>query len=82
MATIMKITYVSKSGTSAIAVVQRKFGPATTMVASGWLKVDAGTAVGTIINLPDTINVDTVVQQGEANPDTGEVTNFNWLVLS
>lgn len=81
MSTTLKITYLSKSGTSALAVVNKRFGFATTMVASGWIKVDKGTKVGDTVELPDSTIVNVVTQQSEPDGD-GVVTDFNWLVLS
>lgn len=49
----IKIVYVSKSGSHAIAVASTKFGKISTEV-SGWVKLEDDVTVGEVLDVPAT----------------------------
>ena len=76
----LKITWVSKSGTTALAVVTKKIGFVQAVVGNGLIKVDAGTKVGQEQLLPEDTKVSTTTTQS-INEETGVITDWTWLVL-
>lgn len=76
----LKITWVSKSGTTALATVTKKIGFVQATVGNGMIKVDAGTKVGQELPLPEGTTVSTNITQS-VNEETGETTTWTWLVL-
>lgn len=76
----LKITWVSKSGTTALAIVTKKIGFVSSTLANGLIKVDAGTQVGNEIELPANTSVSTT-QTVSVNEDTGEQRTWDWIVL-
>lgn len=76
----LKITWVSKSGTTALAVVTRKVGFVSSTIANGMIKVDVGTKVGDELELPNDTAVSTTTTTS-VNEETGETRDWNWIVL-
>lgn len=76
----LKITWVSKSGTTALAIVSKKIGFVSSTIANGMIKVDKGTNVGDQVELPADTNISTTITTS-VNEETGEEREWTWIVL-
>ena len=77
------VTYVSKSGNSAILSVAQPI-PGTKLMnrISGFIGIEEnGYEVGEVIDLPDNLSVSKEVRKSTPNAEFGDSRDFEWLVF-